>query len=610
MRLASSRTLLCAILLHTVVAASNPAAPVSRSGSAKSILPQLPQQEEQKRDGDPLVMRGAGELGGRRPRSSIIHQKKTRASRDGAAGVADPGQALIAALRKGGLNAYADLLAGNTDFILADGTQKVVLALTDAAVARLPRWIRNDTNVLQATLLQHTLVGSFPDLATNLSSSQSSRIHTIAYSMLAQGKYANLPGNNGQAVAMSSSYWSPGRRGHEVDGQYRGFVNEALNDNEFRGDRITVGPITVVPLEHHITVPGPLRFTLDQIIGKELKQGSVLFNPASASRVVSSRSHEDEYYTDADAEYDEADDGSDEREDRSDGPPTIPEGYSSALAARLNSLAQTPGLTMFIPSPQAVNAFISSAAGRALLQGTDPANSGGHDPVGGLLALTGQHTVEARTLYSPLMRDLCDDSDAPPVTTASGTLLSFTCAGGGRGGKYPTAVRLHASNDTKLQHPLASANIVQSDILYTNGVAHLLDGLLLSLDSDKEGAAKARSAALRKASASIVGPLSGINCGDGGAQAGNPGGPAGVIRPPVGQSNGTSSTHTHVPKRGGAARSLGNGAGAGLVQALARMWAGGGGGGGASGLLSEGAASVMTTAMLGAAMAAVAVVVL
>ncbi|KAE8255064.1 hypothetical protein A4X13_0g3179 [Tilletia indica] len=426
----------------------------------------------------------------------------------------DPDAAFIGALRGAKLNAYADLVQGKTDFILADGGDKVVLAMTDEAVARLPKWVKKDPTQLQAVLLQHVLVGAFPDLPSNLTSSQDNRVHTIGYSMLTQGSFVNLPGGNGQAVALSGSRgFTKGTTEAEEDdaanGNGKGFVNEALNDSKLRGDSFKVGTVTVVPIDRPIMVPGTLQYTLDHVVGEGLNYSTALFNPPSLT-------------------------GS---KKNGTGFEKVAAAYRAAVSARMGALSETTGVTLFVPSPNAVNNFLSSEAGRTLMKKAK--KNGGQEVVEALMTILGQHTIEARTLYSPIMRDLCDDSDAPPVTTSSGQLLTFKCAGSGKGGKYPTSLRLFKASDKDRTRVVASANLVQTDIIFANGVIHLIDAVLFSLDSDKDAAISARSAALRKAESSVAGPLSGANCGDGGMNAGSALGPDGVVRPPLGQLNAT-----------------------------------------------------------------------
>ncbi|KAK0538200.1 hypothetical protein OC834_000526 [Tilletia horrida] len=462
---------------------------------------------------------------------SLSGARRAKAAAVGIRAVADDATIanFLAALRAAKLNAYADLVKDNTDFILADGSAKVVLALTDEAVAQIPGWVLRNSAVLSATLLQHVLIGTFPDLPNNLTAAQSRRIHTVGYSMLSQPPYANLPGGNGQALALSST---PRTQKGEVSPDQdngKGMVNEALNDAELRGDSFVVGAITVVPIEHAITVPGTLQYTLDAVVGQHLKQISPLLatdrmtvtNVSLPAGVV------------------------------------LPAAYKPALTARLDALDAMPGLTVFVPRTAAVNAFLTSGPGQTLLKG----NGNGDDAaVAALLAIAGQHMVEARTLYSPIMRDLCEDGSAPPVTTSSGQLLGFQCTGSGKGRKYATSVRLYRAGDTARTHVVASAELLQTDIMFTNGVLHIIDNVLLSTDKDEGAAGRARDAALRKASAGISGPLNGENCGDGGMGAGELDGPEGVTRPPLGVGSSGLDGNTGTTTNGDGLGKGGNGA--------------------------------------------------
>ncbi|KAK0542632.1 hypothetical protein OC861_005945 [Tilletia horrida] len=471
------------------------------------------------------------------------------------------------ALRDRDLNGYADMIQNNTDFILADGSEKVVLAFTEQAIAALPSWVTSNPAYLQYALLQHVLIGAFPQLPLNLSSSQTSRIHTIGYSMLNSGAFANLPGGNGQVVVFSSSRGprkstNPDDEDGIDENGNQGFVNEALNDSQLRGDSFRVGTVTVVPINRSITVPGSLQYTLDSVVGTGMKQASLLFNP----KVLTSGKYN----------------GSSGLPGKGDEAATIagnllPSSFATELAAKLETYSAIPGVTMFVPAPLAVTNFLTSDQGKALL-GTDEDDDGkskASTAVSDLLAIVGQHVVEARTLYSPLMRDLCFAKQPPPVTTASGLRLQFECGGRINGtttlenrterrddngdtsdvpvfnspsnysASYP--IRVHLSD--KSSNLIVSASLVQTDIIFANGVMHLIDNLLVSTSTDQAAAVSARSNALRKANSDIAGPLSASNCGDGGINAGDSSAASGVTRPP--SVTGNINSTTSLPGSGG-----------------------------------------------------------
>lgn len=148
---------------------------------------------------------------------------------------------LLNALRNANLNQFAQALSANSgvlDAIVSSPGKKFILGPTDEAMASLPRWVTRHQEVLQSTLLHHVLNGSFDP-----NSFVGPPLHTLGHSLLTSDKHVQLPGGNGQAVAM----------GKAENGT---FVAEAVNQDRFQAGTSTWNEFQIQPIQHAITIPG------------------------------------------------------------------------------------------------------------------------------------------------------------------------------------------------------------------------------------------------------------------------------------------------------------------------------------------------------------------
>ncbi|KAJ1030771.1 hypothetical protein NDA18_002006 [Ustilago nuda] len=151
--------------------------------------------------------------------------------------------AILQGLRDNNLTAFANVLSQHpavTERILADNSEKLLLAPTDEAISKLPSWVTSNSSRLEATLLNHVLRGNFD--TNNLNSYP---LHTIGHS----SEFSQLPGGAGQVVALSKS------------GDNR-FVAEAVNNGSFAGESKKFDTLTIQPIKQAITVPGTVTETL------------------------------------------------------------------------------------------------------------------------------------------------------------------------------------------------------------------------------------------------------------------------------------------------------------------------------------------------------------
>ncbi|CDU23748.1 uncharacterized protein SPSC_02377 [Sporisorium scitamineum] len=154
---------------------------------------------------------------------------------------------LLQGLRDNNLTSLANALSQHpavTDRIFADNTEKLLLAPTDEAIAKLPSWVTSNSSRLEATLLQHVLRGSFEADKFN-----AYPLHTIGHSLLNETAFSNLPGGAGQVVALAMS-------------ANLTFVAEAVNNDTFIQKTNKFDTVTVQPISQAITVPGSVTDTL------------------------------------------------------------------------------------------------------------------------------------------------------------------------------------------------------------------------------------------------------------------------------------------------------------------------------------------------------------
>ncbi|KAJ1031959.1 hypothetical protein NDA13_002338 [Ustilago tritici] len=155
--------------------------------------------------------------------------------------------AILQGFHDNNLTAFANVLSQHpavTERILADNSEKLLLAPTDEAISKLPSWVTSNSSRLEATLLNHVLRGKFDTNDLN-----SYPLHTIGHSLLNSSEFSQLPGGAGQAVALSKS-------GDNC------FVAEAVNNGSFAGESKKFDTLTIQPIKQAITVPGTVTETL------------------------------------------------------------------------------------------------------------------------------------------------------------------------------------------------------------------------------------------------------------------------------------------------------------------------------------------------------------
>ena len=185
---------------------------------------------------------------------------------------------VLTALQQANLTALADFYDANPSVleqVVDSPGLKTILAPTNEAMAAIPSWCTMDQACFEGTMLMHILNGSF---AANLLEAQP--MHSVGHSFLTDARYVNLPGGNGQAVAMSQAgnYASEesGRRRRDDDSGLVGrpilasgnrptsHINEALNDDSFvkAHSQDRSGSFTIQPIRRAMTVPGRASSTL------------------------------------------------------------------------------------------------------------------------------------------------------------------------------------------------------------------------------------------------------------------------------------------------------------------------------------------------------------
>ncbi|PWN33670.1 uncharacterized protein FA14DRAFT_124399 [Meira miltonrushii] len=289
---------------------------------------------------------------------------------------------------------------------------KTLLAPIDSALP-FQSW----ANVPEA-LLYHVLNGSVPvDRLERLP------MHTVLHSALTLQDVANLPGGNGQAVAMST-----GTQGYPELSDYSPVVNEAQNTDSFletngKEESFTAGSLTILPINHYLTVPGNLSFTVGKIVNSER--------------------------------------------------------FATLLSSLPNNVNDARGLTVFVPSADAIQSFLSQHSG--LSQQT-------------LQAIAQNHVIINRAAYSPLL-------------ISQGSLITA-------GGQDLHVQQRNGTNETYTLHVSvgnATAQITQTDVMYKNGVAHVIDSVLFDTTVDYSRANQAAESAKASANSYISGPISDQN---------------------------------------------------------------------------------------------------
>lgn len=322
---------------------------------------------------------------------------------------------LTNALKSANLTKLANLFEQNpavVQQINATPGSKTLLAPVDSALP-FQSW----ANVPEA-LLYHVLNGSVPiDRLERLP------MHTVLHSVLTSQDVANLPGGNGQAVAMST-----GTQGYPELSNYSPVVNEAQNTDSFlatngKEQSFTAGSLTILPINRHLTVPGNISFTVAHIAKNE--------------------------------------------------------NFATLLSSLPNNVNDARGLTVFVPTANAIKTFLSQ---HSELSQQD------------LQAIAQNHAVINRAAYSPLL-------------ASQGSLITA-------GGQDLHVEQKNGSDETYSLHVSignATARITQTDIMCKNGVVHLIDSVLFDTTVDYSRANQAAESSKASANSYISGPISAQN---------------------------------------------------------------------------------------------------
>jgi uncharacterized surface protein with fasciclin (FAS1) repeats len=351
---------------------------------------------------------------------------------------------LMNALKQANLTKLATLFEQNSAVVQqinATPGRKTLLAPIDSALP-FQSW----ANVPEA-LLYHFLNGTVPiDRLERLPE------HTVLHSALTSQDAANLPGGNGQAVALST-----GTKGYPELSNYMPQINEAQNIDSFVATQgnvqsFTAGSLTILPIKGHLTVPGNLSFTVAKIANNER--------------------------------------------------------FAEILSSLPNNFNDARGSTIFVPSENAIKTFLSQHSG--LSQQT-------------LQVIAQNHAIINRVAYSPLL-------------ISQGSLITA-------GGQDLHVQQKNNSDETiSLQVNVgnASAQITQTDIMYKNGVVHLIDSVLFDTTVDYTRANQAAESAKASANSYISGPISEQNAA---SSQGNsvPPSPAGSASPLASNSTQTNT---------------------------------------------------------------------
>lgn len=168
---------------------------------------------------------------------------------------------IVNSLKNANLTKLANLFERNPAVVQqlnATPGRKTLLAPIDSALP-FQSW----ANIPEA-LLYHVLNGSVPiDRLDRLPQ------HTVLHSTLTSQDVVNLPGGNGQALAMSTGTYN-----YPELNNYSPQINEAENFNSFivhQGNVQTfnTGSLTIFPIKRYLTVPGTLNFTVAKVVGNE-----------------------------------------------------------------------------------------------------------------------------------------------------------------------------------------------------------------------------------------------------------------------------------------------------------------------------------------------------
>jgi uncharacterized surface protein with fasciclin (FAS1) repeats len=149
---------------------------------------------------------------------------------------------------------------------------KTILAPTDEAMQGIPEYCTSNSTCYESTMLMHILNGTF-----NVNELQPDPTHTIGHSFLTNDDNVNLPGGNGQAVALSIAKYPSKSDSGNIDLSVGNVllsqeamtakVQEALNvDDLVPVQASQVGNFSIQPIRRAMTIPGGPLSTL-RILG-------------------------------------------------------------------------------------------------------------------------------------------------------------------------------------------------------------------------------------------------------------------------------------------------------------------------------------------------------
>lgn len=187
---------------------------------------------------------------------------------------------------------------------------------------------------------------------------------------------------------------------------------------------------------------------------------------------------------------------------------------SGALTQQLDSMS---GLTLFVPIPSAIQSFRN-----AIVPNGNFDNQSGNGKVSPdqVATILGQHVIQGRVLYSPLL------ADQGSIITSSGQDLSFdkrslTVRVGDQSARVVQSVSDENVGYTTLRDVRRSLLKLQSflflslarsqDIMMRTGVIHLIDKVLINTNLDSARGQQAARSAQAVVPHTVSGPISATN---------------------------------------------------------------------------------------------------
>ncbi|EIW75759.1 FAS1 domain-containing protein [Coniophora puteana RWD-64-598 SS2] len=340
-------------------------------------------------------------------------------------------------LNSTGLNALGGLVeslnqteAGRQviDTLASNNVSTVFAPSNDALTAFATDSQGTNASDLGAIFSYHILPGNYTNMTTNYPNV------TLGRTLLNGSSYVNMPGNASQVLI-----WSR----YPENGTLFAFNN---GTNVSVTNASTIGNMEVYVIDHVLRPPGNMSAVL-----QDPRNGITNLSAIIASMGAMS------------------DNGGNETRVTTD------------VANLGQVLDETPGITIFAPSDEAMQRANSSLNGLA-------------SNTTALSSLIGNHIVNGSALYSTLI-----------TPNASGGYLEFTTASG-----EPMHL---ASNSSGLYVQVNSsppARVVRTDLLARNGVVHVIDNVLVDTTSDVSKASSAyesATSAARTATAAAAGPV-------------------------------------------------------------------------------------------------------